>query len=191
MLKARTSDSDESELTLRKPSVAARAGLKVELCTQEDYYEAPSRNSNSSATMNTTSPVQRQTFSKEAVFDLDADELHTLTDLKAGPSPAPGETSASVDFRKRAKDQLRFERVVEGRTTELSTNRTLRRSSRQSPIQRSNVTRQNSFCNSPSQRSPVIRHNGKQTVFIVPHPSKKHKQHIFTTADSSETYHGC
>ena len=28
MLKARTSDSDESEVTLRKPSVAARAGLR-------------------------------------------------------------------------------------------------------------------------------------------------------------------
>ena len=124
MLKARTSDSDESEVTLRKPSMAARAGLKVEPCTQEDYYEAPSRDSNSSSTLNTTSPVQRQTFNREAVFDLDADELHTLTDLKAGPSPAPAETSASMEFRKRAKDQRRFERVVEGRANELGINRT-------------------------------------------------------------------
>ena len=64
MLKAKTSDSDESGVTLHKPSVAARAGLKVEPCAQGDYYEAPSHNSDSSSTLNTTSHVQRQTFDK-------------------------------------------------------------------------------------------------------------------------------
>ena len=84
-----------------------------------------------------------------------------------------------MEFRKRAKDQRRFERVVEGRASELGINRTPSRATLQSPQQRSNVTRQNSFCDSPSQRSPMTRHNGKRKIFIVPHPSKKHKQHIF------------
>ena len=123
---------------------------------------APSRNSNSSSTPNTTSPVQRQSFNKEAVFDLDADELHTVTDTKAGPSPALEETAASMEFKQRAKDQRRFERVVEGRANELGINCTPRRPLQQSPLQRSDVTRQNSFCDSPSQRSPVTRQNGKR-----------------------------